>query len=155
MRNKPLENYEETKEKALRLLEFRNHSEKELTRKLTAAGAKAEDIERTMSFLREYNLINDKEYAISLAADLRNLKRYGKRRIKSELFAKGIDSEIAEEVISDMPDDDENELKELIHKRLKGDFDRKNKDRVIRYFIYRGYSVDDIRGCIEALESEE
>lgn len=148
-------NYEETKEKALRLLEFRNHSEKELLRKLTSVGADRQDIEKTMDFLKEYHLVNDREYARSLAVDLQNLKKYGKFRIKSELFAKGIDTEIVEEIMAELPDDDENGLTDLVKKRLKGDFDRKNKDRVIRYFIYRGYSADEIRRCIDVLESAD
>ena len=91
MRNqKPLDTYEKVKEKALRLLEFRSHSEFELTQKLRHQGAKDEHIEDTLDFCRRYGFVNDKAYAQRKAADLINLKKYGLRRVKSELKAKGI-----------------------------------------------------------------
>lgn len=151
---KILENYEETKEKALRILEFRNHSEKEISRKLLQAGAKPEDIEKTIEFLKEYHLINDEAYAKALAHDLQHLKKYGKNRIKSELFEKGISCDIVEEIMSTFSDD-EDVLTELVRKRIKNDFDKKNKDKIMRYFIYRGYSADEIRNCINSLEQEK
>ena len=47
---KKIENYEQTKDRALRLLEFRAHSEKELYDKLRRDGADPEDIEKTLDF---------------------------------------------------------------------------------------------------------
>lgn len=146
--------YSKTKEKALRLLEFRNHSTGELRKKLKIAGSTDEDIEKVIEFLREYNLVNDREYAKRLALDLKNLKKYGERRIRSELLTKGISSEYIEEAISELPEFEEDELFELVCKRLKGDFEKKNKDRVLRYFIARGYSFDEIKKAIENAETE-
>lgn len=152
---KILENYEETKEKALRILEFRNHSEKEISKKLLQAGAKPEDIKKTIDFLKEYHLINDEAYARALAHDLHLLKKYGKNRIKSELYEKGISRDIVEEIMSTFSENEENMLIELVRKRIKDDFDKKNKDKIMRYFIYRGYSADEIRNCINSLDQEK
>ena len=151
---KPLETYEETKEKALRLLEFRNHSETELKRKLLSAGANEENIEKTLEFLKEYHLLNDEAYADCLARDLKNLKGYGKNRIKNELLARGISKDTADEVLLKLGENDTERLREQIKKRLKDDFDKKNKDKAIRYFIYRGYSFEEIRDCINSIEQE-
>ena len=144
--------YPRTKEKALRLLEFRNHSTGELRKKLKIAGAMDEDIEQVIGFLEEYNLVNDREYAKRLALDLKNLKKYGERRIRSELLSRGISSEFVEEAVSDLPEFEDEELFVLVEKRLKGDFEKKNKDRVIRYFVSRGYFFDDIKRAIEKAE---
>ena len=133
---KPLEGYEQTKEKALRLLEFRNHAEKEIERKLAAAGASEENISKTIDFLREYHLVDDEQYAKSLAHDLQHIKGYGKNRIRSELSARGIARNIIDEVLENLEDTDTKRLCERIEKRLKGNFDKKNTDKVIRYFIY-------------------
>lgn len=141
------------KEKALRLLEFRNHSSGELRKKLSVAGALNEDIEKVMEFLQEYNLINDRDYAKRLASDLQNLKKYGKRRICSELASKGINQEFIEEAVSELDEIDDDEFLVLVEKRLKGDFEKKNKDRVIRYFLNRGYSFDKIKGAISEIET--
>ncbi len=148
-----LDTYEKVKEKALRLLEFRSHSESELRQKLRHAGATDEHIEDTLEFCRRYGFVNDKSYAQRKAADLINLKKYGLRRVRSELKAKGIASEIIDEVMLDI--DAENEpdvLEELVEKRLRGDFSDKNAERCIRYFVYRGYDIYDIRNAMQTVK---
>ena len=148
-------NYEQSKEKALRLLEFRSHSEKELKDKLYRAGAEEDDIETVLEFCREYNFVNDREYARRKAADLRNLKKYGKHRIIAELKSKGIGSEYIDYALEEIDFDDNGMLYPLIEKKLGGDFSKKSIDRAIRYFIYRGYSISEIKECITRLEDEQ
>lgn len=145
---------EQAKDKALRLLEFRSHSEHELKEKLKRAGAKDEDIEEILDFCRNYGFVNDLAYAKSKARDLKNLKRYGIKRIKAELYSKGIDSEYVEAAVSELDEDEEDILLPLIEKKLKGNFEKKNIDKCIRYFIYRGYSFGDIKNCIENIKQD-
>lgn len=145
---------EQAKDKALRLLEFRSHSEHELKEKLKRAGAKDEDIEEILDFCRNYGFVNDLAYAKSKARDLKNLKRYGIKRIKAELYSKGIDSEYVEDAVSELDEDEEDILLPLIEKKLKGNFEKKNIDKCIRYFIYRGYSFGDIKNCIENIKQD-
>ncbi len=143
--------FEQTKDKALRLLEFRAHSERELTDKLKRAGAKGNDIEEVLEFCRNYGFVDDRSFAVKKARDLKNLKRYGIRRIKSELYSKGIAAEYIEEAVAEL-DDDEEMLIPLVEKKLGGNFEKKNVDKCIRYFIYRGYSFSDIKNCIDELK---
>lgn len=152
--NKKSLNYEQAKDKALRLLEFRRHSERELCEKLTRAGAKDEDIERIIDFCREYGFVNDAEYAVAKAKDLQNLKRLGKRRIIQELRMKGILEEDIENAVYSLNDDEEDTLYPLVKRKLGGDFERKNTDKCIRYFMYRGYELSSIKRCIERLRGE-
>ena len=51
--------FDEAKDKALRLLEFRSHSERELSDKLKIAGAKEEDIDEILEFCRNYGFLDD------------------------------------------------------------------------------------------------
>lgn len=146
--------FEQAKDKALRLLEFRSHSERELKDKLKRAGAKEEDIEQILDFCRNYGFVNDSLYAKLKARDLKNLKKYGIKRIKAELYSKGISAEDIEEAVSELDDNEEDTLLPLIEKKLKGNFEKKNVDKCIRYFIYRGYSFGDIKNCIENLKIE-
>ena len=153
MKKQTLENYEQTKDKALRLLTFRAHSEKELCDKLRMSGAKEEDIERTLEFCRRYGFVNDLQYAKSKAKDLKNLKKYGKRRIEAELYSKGISSETVSEAVGELEFDDDI-LKMLVEKKLANNFEKKSIDRCMRYFLYRGYEMSDIRNCIEEIKGE-
>ena len=145
---------EETKEKALRCLEYRSHSEKELSDKLIRAGAAEEDILAVMAFLKEYGFIDDKKYAVHLARDMQNIKKYGKHRIVAELKFRGICSEFIDEAISELEEDEQDSLYPMVEKKLGMNFERKNIEKVVRYFSYRGYSYDDIKSCIERIREE-
>ena len=144
----------EAKEKALRLLAFRSHSEFELSEKLKRAGAKAEDLPEILAFVKEYGFVNDAEYALRLAKDLQNIKKYGKKRIFSELKARGIAPEYIDAAISGLSDEEEAALMPLVMKKLGGNFEQKNIDKTIRYFIYRGYEFGDVKTCIEKIKQD-
>ena len=145
--------YEQTKEKALRLLEFRSHSENELKKKLKNAGGTG--IDEVLDFCREYNFLNDREYAKKLSKDLSNLKKYGKRRIKDELRARGIDDEYIVEAVEELEVNEEEMLFPLLEKKLNNNFDKKNEDKAIRYFLYRGYEFSDIKRCLDVIKENK
>lgn len=145
----------QAKEKALRLLEFRTHSEKELCDKLIRAGANREDLPPIIEFLKEYNFLNDSQYAKRLARELQNLKKYGRYRIIQELKSRGISGEDLENALSELDGNEEDTLFPLVEKKLGGNFERKNIDKTIRYFMYRGYSFDDIKTCIEKAKTTQ
>lgn len=155
MIEKKVLNYDETREKALRLLEFRSHSERELIDKLKRAGSVDEDIERVMEFCREYGFVNDEQYAKRKARDLQNLKKFGRRRISQELRQKGIAQELIDLAVSELEEDEGDRLYPLVLKKLGGNFEKKNIDKCIRYFIYRGYGFGDIKSCIERANRED
>lgn len=150
----PLDNFDAVKERTLRLLAFRAHSEYELRDKLTHDGASEELIDAVIEFLYEYKLIDDRIYAERLANDLSNIKKYGRYRIIAELSRKGISREIISEVTDAMETDDEEQLLPLMERKLGGDFDQKSRDRAFRYFAARGYSFDDIKAAFNRLKDE-
>lgn len=146
--------FQQAKDRALRLLEFRSHSEHELKDKLRRSGAKDEDIEEILDFCRNYGFVNDLTYAKAKAADLKNLKKYGVKRIKAELYSKGISAEYIEEAVEGLDEDEEDLLLPLVEKKLRGNFEKKNIDKCIRYFIYRGYGFGDIKSCIDSIKQD-
>lgn len=146
---------EQAREKALRLLEFRPHSEKELGDKLKRAGAAEEDIFEIFEFLREYGFLDDLKYACSKARDLANLKKFGRMRIYSDLKSRGICAEYIEEALAELDFDEGEVLMPLAEKKLGGNFDKKNIERTIRYFYSKGYKYDDIKRCIDTLRTDE
>lgn len=147
--------FEQAKEKALRILEYRSHSEREMRDKLKRAGAQSDDIEHVLSFLREYRFLNDGDYAVRLAKDLKNLRKLGKNRVRAELVKKGIAPELIQNALEEIDWDSEDILLPMVKKKLMGNFDKKNKDKCIRYFLYKGYSFDEIKHAIEKIQSEE
>lgn len=154
MREKKELTPEAAKEKALRLLEYRSHSEKELRDKLIRAGAKSEELSPIFEFLREYSFVNDAEYAKKLAKDLQNLNKLGKHRIREELKTKGIFGENLENAMAELSDEEGDALLPLMERKLGGNFEKKNIERAVRYFLYRGYGFDDIKSAVEMVKGE-
>lgn len=136
---------EEVKSKALDLLSIRMHSEAEIRQKLKMRNAKSEDIDDAVEYLKECGVIDDYNFAQRYAEELS--MKYGKQRIKTELYKKGIDSGIVSEVTEEIEDDRE-ELLSLVEMKLRGDFSKKSTDRAIRYCASRGYSLSNIFSCI-------
>ena len=148
-------NFGQVKDKALRYLEYRAHSEYELYLKLKRAGADDKDLEGVMEFLREYRFVDDKEFSLKCARDMKNLKKFGKKRVRAELMKKGIAHEYIENAIEEIEWEDEDILYPMVKKKLSGDFERKSIERCIRYFSYRGYGFEEIKSMIEKIKAEE
>ena len=51
--------------------------------------------------------------------------------------------------------EDEDILYPMVKKKLSGDFERKSIDRCIRYFVYKGYGLEEIKSMIEKINAEE
>lgn len=139
------------KERAMYLLGLKNYSKKELIRKIA--------LENTMDAsvlaaekMEELGLINDRNYAELYASDLAKIKKYGKQRIKTELYRKGIDKYIIEEVLEEYETDTDNIINAIDRKYDGWREDRKIKTRAVAFLQRRGYSFDEINRAMR-LES--
>lgn len=138
---------------ALRFLGYRQRSEKEIIDKLKEKGFEEKLINGTLDYLKDYNLIDDLEFAKSFMKDKINLNKHGPQRIKYELYRKGISQEIIDEVL----DEDNGEYAralELAEKKLPSykDDDRNAIYRKLSGFLQRrGYSYDCISKVLREL----
>ena len=148
--------FEDAKNYALKLLSSRSYTEKNIFTKILARTENETVTQNVIEFLKEYNYINDEDYAIRYASDCLNIKKYGKKKIKFKLMEKGISAQIAENAVLSL-EDKEKETENLVYlaeKKLKGDFDIKNVMKTKRYLASRGYSFDDIDTAIRKLLNE-
>lgn len=146
------------KERALRLLENRQMSRKELTDKLTRKGESAEAAEAVAELMERVGAIDDREYARTVVRHYAR-KGYGVGRIKSELIRRGIDRELWEEALSEMPETDDT-LDTLIQNKLRGREPDKNEvKKLTDMLLRRGFSWGEIKGALgrydELLETAE
>ena len=100
-------------EKALYLLEHRSHSQKELADKISRVTSR-EAAEAAAKHMVEIGLVNDEEYARSLAAELLGRKGFSASRVRQELLQKGIERELAERIIEENAADPVEKILELI-----------------------------------------
>ena len=143
------------KEKALYLLEHRNHSKKELTEKIARTAASREAAEAAADQMEELGLVNDEAFARDYARELFLRRRFGARRVKQELRLKGISPEIVDELLLEYEDDSlaaEN-IRAVLEKKYAGwQEDEKTRRRAYAALQRLGYSYGQIR---QAMGSEE
>ena len=158
-RNNPKEKLttEQTKEKALNLLEYRAHSRLELFDKLKRF-ARFETVNEVLDMLEESGLIDDRAYAFQYAHDLMEMKLLGPQRLKMELSRKGIDDETAEEAILAAEEEigsAEERLDRIIELRYKNLLtDEKNCKKIMNSLFRLGYGYDMIKDAIYKVKED-
>lgn len=143
------------REKAMYLLEHRNHSKKELTDKIARTAASREAAKAAADRMEELGLVDDEAFARDYARELFLRKRYGAARVRLELRRKGIDSELIDSLLEEYGDEDaalEN-IRAVLDRRYAGwPEDEKTRRRAFAALQRLGYSYDLIR---QALQTEE
>lgn len=136
--------------RALYLLGERDMCKAELTQKLTKTYG-GEIAEQAAEYVQSLGYINDEEYAGKLAEYLVKRKKFGKRRAKLEMRRKGLASELIDEALQTIPEEEiGEELLELIERRYISKLgDYKEKQKVIAALARRGYSFDEIKRGID------
>ena len=147
--------FESAKNYAANLVSARSYTERGIYDKLLGYTQDKTVTEKTISFLKEYKLIDDTDYAKRFFADSLNIKKYGTRKIKYKLLEKGIPKEIIEKVINENEDHkkEKDNLYILAEKKLSGNFEFKNLMKTKRYLASRGYSFEDIDEVITKLKN--
>lgn len=144
---------------ALNSLDYRDHSEREIRTKLLRK-YDADCVEEAVRKLVELDLVNDERYAENYARELYEHKKFGKMRIKSELRAKGIATDIANEAVDALFEEEEPDniqrIVDIIGKRY---YNRMNDDvgrkKVFAALQRMGYSFSDIREAMSEFSDDE
>lgn len=139
------------REKALCLLEHRNHSKRELTEKIARTAASWEAAQEAADHMEELGLVDDGAYARDWAREMFLRKRWGAMRVKQELRRKGIDGELIEELLEEYRQMDGGGLAaENVRALLEAKYpgwreDEKQRRRAFAALQRRGYSYEEIR----------
>lgn len=142
---------------ALRLLSYRQRSEKEIFDALKRKGYMNKHIENVIASCLDKNYLNDKNFARSFANDKINLNKYGPERIKHELLLKGVSKQIIEEVVDYSRDDQYELAKEVANKRInhyKNDEERDIYRKMSGFLQRRGFSYDIISKVVREILDE-
>ena len=132
---------------AANMIGSRALSKKELTKRLIKKGNDEADAQAAADWLEDIGAVDDAGYAAALARHYGG-KGYGAARVKEELRRRGVDRELWDEALEEMPETAEI-LDRLIQKKCKGDLsDPKEKKRVSDALIRRGFSWGDVRAAM-------
>ena len=136
------------KERALRLLEKRQMSRRELIKKLVEKGEDEKSAEYAADLMERLGARNDREYAGAVA---RHYKRmgYGSGRVRQELLRRGIDRELWAEAIDEAPENS-GKLDALLERKLRNAdlSDRKEVKKATDMLLRRGFSWSEIKEAL-------
>lgn len=155
-------NPESARWSAMRMLERRPHSEREIRTKLGRKGYLPDTIDAAVKRLTEHGLIDDAAYARAYARSKLNRKPVGRRLIEAGLGAKGVNRELAKrETGTVLADRDEDAValaavrKYLKRRPLKFTGQRskeamQERSRLTGWLMRQGFSSDQIRKAMIA-----
>ena len=153
------DNYIKCKNTALKTIERTYKSEKELAQKLALKGYDDHIINRTINFMKEYNLLNDNNYATMYVKD--KSRNIGKKKIKYSLLQKGIDEEIIESELEKIKNDEDKAIVyEMALKKYKVFSKRENDNykltqKLYRFLMGKGYDYDLIKDVVKSIVKSE
>lgn len=130
------------KEKALELLTRKPQSRRELERRLGEWEAGEEEIAEICDRLEELGFLDDARYAAQVVRHY-GAKGYGARRLRDELYRRGIARELWDEALS-QAEDTGSAIDAFLGKKLKGSRDPKDLKRASDALARRGYSWSEI-----------
>lgn len=143
-----LSNERRAKEKALWLISYRDHSKKELADKIRRT-CDEDSAQKAVDRLEELGLVNDESFARRYAEQLIFSKHMSMRAAAYELSRKGIDKELADEILESIDVDEDKEIKAVLDKKYRNLDDEKTRRRAVSALQRLGYSWDSIRHAIE------
>lgn len=135
------------REKALEYLSRRPMSAKELKTKLILKGQDEAIADHCVRWLSDRQLIDDESYAASLTRHYA-ARGYGPGRIRAELSRRGIDRELWDGALEQLPENND-KMDRFIAARLKDPEDREQLRKISAALYRRGYSWEDIRAGLE------
>lgn len=138
---------DEAKQRALKILERRDVSRKMLLDKLAEKGISESDAAEVADWLCGLGVVNDERFA-GLVVRHYAAKGYGERRIREELFRRGIDRELWDAAFAELPEADDT-VDRLLAAKLRGDASPENLQRTQNYLLRRGFSWEEIRAAAE------
>ena len=136
---------------AANIIGSRALSKKELTRRLVQKGNEEADAQAAADWLEDIGAVNDAGYAASLVRHYGS-RGYGPARVREELRRRGVDRELWDEALEEMPDSEEI-LDQLIQKRCRGDLsDPKERKRTCDALMRRGFSWGEVKAAMGRYE---
>lgn len=140
--------------RALEWLLNHPHSEREFRDYLYRKKAELEQIEGLVKEFIEKGYLNNAKFAQWLT-ELQARRGKSNRAIRAELFKKGIDRELVDEVLQSGAGDEAKRLKKMIEKKRKLSRYQNNPQKLKQYLVGQGFNWSDIKKTLEDTPPEK
>lgn len=134
------------KNHAIKIIERTFKTEKELSKKLKERGYEDSVIKETIDFLKEYNYINDSNYAKAYVKD--KSKTSGNKKILYSLKQKGVSDDVINSALDCIDENEQLDSALLIAEKKYNNLRKRETDeyklsqKMYRFLLSRGYSYD-------------
>lgn len=136
--------------RAMHLLEKMDRTEYQLRMKLQEMSYPEEIVTEAIAYVKKYRYVDDLRYAISYMEYRRESKSL--RQLEQELYQKGISKEIFQEAAEQLEEpNEEQQILQLLQKKhyQPGVTEQKEKDRIFRFLLRRGYNISAVRHAMQ------
>lgn len=144
----------DAKRSSLNYISFKPRTEKQTRDKLLMLGFNSNEIETCISFLKDFDYLNDNHFAERYIKDRINRKPISKRKLFQDLIKKGVPREITEKYVNLFFKDEydfENAKKKLekVRYKLKQKNDAEQKNYIFNYLLRQGFKPETIKEVIK------
>lgn len=141
------------RERALRIIGYRERSSAEVTRRLVDDGYPRTAVQELVGRYVELGLIDDARFA-GMWARSRCTAGFGRRRVARELADRHVDPEVATAALDEVFAEDSEVERATMALRGRRPADRADKERLIARLVRRGFSLDVARRALGLLEDD-
>ena len=141
--------------KAMHYLQYSDRTEYQLRQKLKEGEFPPSAIDEAVDYVKSFHYIDDRRYAESYIRVSKERKSV--REIREGLRNRGIDRDLADEVLEEAFPDEISVVKKQAERKYGAALkeDRKLREKAVRYFSSRGFSYSVIRKALDELEFPE
>ena len=144
---------EETRKKALSLLERRDYGSEELCAKLVEKGAEPDEARAAVRYMVRVGFIDDERYAAMVVRHYA-AKGYGVGRVREELRRRKLDRELWDAAFAELPEPDET-VDALLRAKLRGKAaDRDTVRKAGAALVRRGFTWEAVRAAADRYLAE-
>lgn len=142
------------KGRALKLLAAREHSRRELERKLAPHEAEPGQLKTALDELQSRGFIDEQRVVDSVVH--RRAARLGAARIRQELQAKGVDAERVAAAVAGLQASEAERAREVWRRKFGAPpADARERARQARFLLARGFSSESVRRALAWDDAEE
>ena len=148
------------KQKAFRLLGRRQHSSSELRRKLWNKDYEQKLIDEVIEDLSKNGYIDDTEFIRVFMAEKSKTKNWSRKRIKSELIKRGLDSKLIDKILSEQYSESDFDNASTVAKKkvevlTKRNLEKKElRTKLSTYLFSKGFDYELIKDVVDQILKE-
>lgn len=142
------------KKRAMNLLKVRPYTVKGLTDKLNEGGYPAESVKIAIDYVASYHYLDDRAYAAEYIETYKDRK--SRTKLRYDLIRKGIDKNLADEVLKDIFSDEGNEFEkeQILNFIKKKNYDSANatyadRMKLLAALYRKGYSMELVNKLLD------